>query len=269
VPHVLLVDDDRALLEALRQLLPLRLPGLVVDTAITFTAALEQLRRTAYDVVALGSIVAGTSGRDLLAQVRTLRPDTAVVLFSGQTDRDWAAQGPGAAFEVIPKPIDWDALSAVIDRAIRNRHTSRSPDEPPCTPTPARAAPGMSESAPPGAARRVLIIEDDADGREMLRLLLQIWGHQVEVAADGLQGIQKSCAGRFDVILIDIGLPGMDGYQVARQLRNAPGGRDLVLIALTGHGQPEDRRRALAAGFDEHFTKPVDPQELAEKLLLF
>jgi signal transduction histidine kinase/CheY-like chemotaxis protein len=124
----------------------------------------------------------------------------------------------------------------------------------------APAAPAPAEAIP-HPRRRVLIVEDNPDGRETLRLLLQLDGHQVEVAPDGPLGVKKALAWRPDVALIDIGLPGLDGYDVARQVRAALGNR-VRLIALTGYGQPHDRRRALEAGFDLHLVKPVDPEML-------
>jgi CheY-like chemotaxis protein len=110
-------------------------------------------------------------------------------------------------------------------------------------------------------ARRILIVEDHPDGRESLRVLLELFGYRVDVAADGFQGIQKGLAEEPDVALVDIGLPHLDGYQVAAQLR-AGLGRKVLLIAYTAYGQPEDRQRALEAGFDAHLVKPVDLVEL-------
>jgi two-component system, sensor histidine kinase len=113
-------------------------------------------------------------------------------------------------------------------------------------------------------ARRVLVIEDNEDAREMLRNLLLVLGHEVYEACDGAAGIQEAQRLRPDAALIDIGLPGIDGYEVARRLRTeVPGAR---LVAVTGYGQPEDRERALAAGFDEHVVKPVDPEQLQRLL---
>jgi CheY-like chemotaxis protein len=108
----------------------------------------------------------------------------------------------------------------------------------------------------------VLIVEDNVDGRESLRALLEAWGHQVEIAADGLEGIQKALAGQPEIALVDIGLPLMDGYQVAEQLR-AVFGHAVFLVACTAYGRWEDRQRSLRAGFDVHLTKPVDLDELA------
>jgi CheY-like chemotaxis protein len=108
-------------------------------------------------------------------------------------------------------------------------------------------------------------VEDHADARESLRLLLEFWGHQVEVAADGLRGIQVALAWKPEVAIVDIGLPVFDGYEVARKLRaalDAP----IRLIALPAYGSPEDIRRAHEAGFDIHLAKPADPGEIRHLL---
>ena len=108
-----------------------------------------------------------------------------------------------------------------------------------------------------GGGYHVLVIEDNDDSRELLALLLGRRGHQVTTAADGLSGVREALAIRPDVLLVDIGLPGLDGYAVAEQVRAALGSA-VTLIAVTGYGQPDDQRRALAAGFDVHLTKPLD-----------
>ena len=112
---------------------------------------------------------------------------------------------------------------------------------------------------------RVLLVEDNPDGREMLRLLLELPGYRVQVAEDGVQGVEKAIDWHPEAAVIDIGLPRLDGYQVARKIREALG-CDIFLIAQTGYGQPEDRARALAAGFDVHLVKPVDPLDLLDRL---
>ena len=115
--------------------------------------------------------------------------------------------------------------------------------------------------------RRCLVIEDHTDAAESLALLLQLTGHEAEVAFDAASGIEKARSFRPDVVLCDIGLPGMDGYGVARALRADPETRSAFLIALTGYGQEEDRRRALEAGFDAHLTKPADLDALRRLLV--
>ena len=138
---------------------------------------------------------------------------------------------------------------------------------------PAAAAPvgegaGAGAGATPVAARsrRVLVVEDSADARQSLCLLLELAGHEVEACEDGPSGLARLRAFRPDVALIDLGLPGMDGYALAREARGRPETRAIRLVAVTGYGQAEDRRRALAAGFDLHVTKPVDASMLDEVL---
>lgn len=116
-----------------------------------------------------------------------------------------------------------------------------------------------------GASRRVLLIEDNTDTRTAMERLLRLWGHCVEVAADGTEGIRQALASRPEMMLVDIGLPDLDGYEVARRVRPVLGAA-VQLVALTGYGQPEDRQRAADAGFDRHLVKPVSPDQL-QKIL--
>ena len=112
-------------------------------------------------------------------------------------------------------------------------------------------------------------MEDNADAREMMELALQRRGHRVVSAEDGVSGVELVLRERPDAAVVDIGLPGMDGYAVARTLRESLG-PELVLIAASGYGQPSDRRQAREAGFDLHLTKPVSAdaiQEQVERLL--
>jgi signal transduction histidine kinase/ActR/RegA family two-component response regulator len=106
-------------------------------------------------------------------------------------------------------------------------------------------------------AVKILVVEDNPDGAESLMMLLQMLGHQVRIVHDGIAALGAVRAEAPDVMLVDIGLPGMDGYELAARLRGELGVRDVLLVALTGYGREEDRSRALAAGFDQHLTKPV------------
>jgi PAS domain S-box-containing protein len=125
------------------------------------------------------------------------------------------------------------------------------------------AQPGPVPTAVPhGRGLRVLVVEDSADARFALRSLLERWGHQVEEAADGAGGLEAAGRSRPDAILIDLGLPGMDGVEMAEAIRAAPGAGRARLVALTGHGRAEDRRRAEDAGFDAYLLKPANPEEL-------
>jgi signal transduction histidine kinase len=129
---------------------------------------------------------------------------------------------------------------------------------------PVDAAP--APAAPPLVRRRVVLVEDSADGRAALRMLLELDGHEVHEAADGPGGVKAILDAHPDLALVDLGLPGLDGYEVARQVRRRPEARDCHLVALTGYGQPEDRERARAAGFDDFLVKPVDAERLAAVL---
>jgi PAS domain S-box-containing protein len=135
---------------------------------------------------------------------------------------------------------------------------------------PAEIDPAAS-AVPPAIAsgaegRRVLVVEDNPDARETLALLLESWGHHVEQASDGESALARAVAVALDVAVIDVGLPGMDGYAVAKRLRDTPPCAHVRLVALTGYSRPEDRRRASEAGFDAYLVKPVDPAQLARAL---
>lgn len=112
--------------------------------------------------------------------------------------------------------------------------------------------------APGSSPRRVLVVDDNRDAAETLAMLLQTTGHDVHVTYDGASALELASDVQPDVVLLDIGLPRMDGYEVARRLRRLPGLDKMILIALTGYGQEEDRRRSRVAGFDSHLVKPVD-----------
>jgi len=106
---------------------------------------------------------------------------------------------------------------------------------------------------------RVLVVEDNVDAAESLATLLRLWGHEVRVVHDGLQALAAARGYRPEVVLLDIGLPGLDGYQIAERLRQEADFDNTLLVAMTGYGQPEDRRRSHEVGIQHHFVKPVEP----------
>jgi len=125
-------------------------------------------------------------------------------------------------------------------------------------PAPA-AARAAAREAPSGPARRVLVVDDQPDSTDSLALLLRLHGHEVSTAADGPGAVDEFLRSKPEVVFLDLGLPGMSGYDVARRLRAMPEGRDVRLVAVTGYGTEADRERTRAAGFDLHLAKPVDP----------
>ena len=129
-------------------------------------------------------------------------------------------------------------------------------------PLSAELAPAPAPGPAPAPPRRVVVVEDHDDARDALQLLLTLQGHDVRTASDGATGVAVILEAAPDVALIDVGLPGLDGYEVARQVRRMATGNGIRLVAVTGYGQPYDRTRAREAGFDLHLTKPVSPADI-------
>jgi len=127
---------------------------------------------------------------------------------------------------------------------------------------------GATPPAPSDVPKRVLIVDDNADGAEMLAAVLNGDGHQALIAHDGRTALRLAAEHQPDLVFLDIGLPDMDGFEVARRLKGEPRLAGVRLVALTGFGQEEDRRQSLAAGFDHHMVKPVDMKALREVLLM-
>ncbi len=174
-----------------------------------------------------------------LTLVRTL-----VNLHGGTVVARSEGRGMGSEFEV--------SLPAVLGHALeRSKSAMKVADEAPS----ANAAP-----------RRILLVEDNSDAQMALKDLLEIWGHEVITASDGLTGVERALASLPEIALVDIGLPLIDGYEVARRIRAGKDGQTIQLVALTGYGTSEQRAKALEAGFDLHLVKPVEPLRL-ERLL--
>jgi CheY-like chemotaxis protein len=124
---------------------------------------------------------------------------------------------------------------------------------------PTRAA---AANAEPSAPHRILIADDNADSAESMGMLLRLMGNDVRIANDGLEAVEQAEAFQPDIVLMDIGMPRLDGYEAARRIRQQEWSRDTLLVAVTGWGPSDDSEEAAAAGFDCHFTKPLDPAEL-------
>jgi CheY-like chemotaxis protein len=129
----------------------------------------------------------------------------------------------------------------------------------------AAAAAAAEAPVPDGTSthrRRVLVADDNVDAGESLAMLLRLDGHQVELARNGPEALELYERMRPDIAILDIGMPGLSGYDVARRIRQHKDANGVKLIALTGWGQESDKKRAMASGFDHHFTKPVEPTAL-------
>jgi two-component system CheB/CheR fusion protein len=142
--------------------------------------------------------------------------------------------------------------------------TVRVPVGTPGEEPPAKSSATDTSAATPRRARRVLVVDDNEDAREALRFLLEDEGHDVRTAGDGVSALAETERFSPEVVLLDIGLPGLDGYEVARAMRMMDAGRNALLVAVSGYGLPEDRARSRAAGFDDHLLKPVSPEILLD-----
>jgi CheY-like chemotaxis protein len=117
-------------------------------------------------------------------------------------------------------------------------------------------------ATPSAASRRVLVVDDNVDAANSIATVLQLFGHNVHCVYDGPSALSAADEFRPEIIVLDIGLPGMDGYEVARRLRDRAAFQGTPIVAVTGYGQDEDRARSREAGFNEHLAKPVDPEAL-------
>jgi CheY-like chemotaxis protein len=124
------------------------------------------------------------------------------------------------------------------------------------------AVPQQKTSGDSAPKRRLLVVDDNRDAAESMSMLLEMWGHEVAFAFDGPTALETAQQWRPEAVFLDIGLPGMDGYEVAERLRELPQAKGAVLVAITGYGQEDDRMRSRRAGIDHHLVKPVAPDAL-------
>jgi CheY-like chemotaxis protein len=174
-----------------------------------------------------------------------------VELHGGSVEARSAGEGKGSEF-VVRLPLR--------SKFTGGAEAARSDDA-----SAARGGETADQNIQPGrlnSAKRILVVEDNLDAADMLAAELEMDGYEVTVVHDGPAALSVSAEWHPDVVLLDIGLPEMDGLEVARRLRQEPGLSGLTLVALTGYGQQEDRQRTSEAGFDHHMVKPVDPETL-------
>jgi two-component system CheB/CheR fusion protein len=217
---------------------------------------------------------AGRRGRDIVFRVRDtgmgipphMLPHIFELFRQGDQSLDRTHGGLGIGLTLVRKLVEMHggavrARSAGLGKGseflVRLPHRDGGPG-------PAVVAPAVGKRI--SRLLKVLVVDDNHDAARSLATLLRLWGHDVRVAYDGPAALEAAQSEHFEMIFLDIGLPGMDGYQVAEQLRRDNKLNDCVLVALTGYGQEEARSRSRNAGFDRHLTKPVDPAELQSLL---
>jgi CheY-like chemotaxis protein/signal transduction histidine kinase len=214
--------------------------------------AMEAFDAAPPDVLVSDIGMPGEDGYSLLRRIRQ-RPASAggkvpAIAISAYAREEDRIRSLAAGFQIhIAKPFEPAEVLAAVGRMASRR--ARTP--------PAESERRLARRASVGPAPDVLVIEDDADLREGLRGLIEEWGHAVEVAESGPAGIEHAVARRPRVALVDIGLPGVSGFDVARRIRSLLDRKDITLVALTGRAEAEDLEQALACGFDAHLTKPI------------
>ena len=217
---------------------------------------------------------AGREGDEVVVRVRDtgvgIAPDMLPRIFDlfVQAERrlDRSQGGVGIGLTLVRRLVELhggtvEAFSPGLGRG--SEFVVRLPASAPATSAPAESGAGAA-AAP--TRRRILVTDDNRDAADSLALMLTMMGGEVRTAYDGLAAVEAAAAFRPDVIVLDVGMPGLNGYDAARRIREQAWGKDMVLIALTGWGQEGDRRRSEEAGFDHHLTKPVEPGAL-ERLL--
>ena len=241
---------------------PVRLEQIINNLLVNAIKYTPQGRRIIVTVERIGDEAVLSVGDEGIGMLPDLTARVFELFVQGKRALDRAGGGLGIGLTLVKRLVELHggivtAYSAGID--LGSEFVVRLP---------AVERPGLAEQtqAPSAesAPREILVIEDHDDARESLITLLQSMGHRVEVAVDGVSGLDKALAHAPDVALVDVGLPQIDGYEVARRIRDASrGGRRPYLVAITGYGLAEDRARAFEAGFDAHLVKPVDPVTLA------
>jgi signal transduction histidine kinase len=193
-----------------------------------------------------------------------LLPHVFDVFVQGSISIDRSQGGLGIGLSLVRRLVELHGGSVSASSAGTSSGSTFQIRLPRTEPVLAHDSPASVDAS--AAKPTVLLIEDNDDGREMMATMLASYGYPVLQAGDGLEGVRIATAQVPDVALVDIGLPGIDGYEVARRLRAEAGTRDIRLIALTGYGLAEDQRRVLEAGFDLHLVKPVELAALMAQL---
>lgn len=274
------IEMARPLLEAKRQALEISLS----DEALWVEADATRLVQAVLNLLSNASKFSEPGGRvrialDALAQQvrvrvidegRGMPPELLPTVFDlfvqGEHSLDRAEGGLGIGLSLVKALVDMHGGTVAAHSAGTGRGSEFIVLLPRCAP-PALAAPvSQTDSSVQGRRRRVLVVDDNRDSAESLQMLLQLWGHEAHCAHDGVEALEMADVLRPDTVLLDIGLPGISGYDVARRLRAHDGTAGAMLIAVTGYGQEEDKQLTRDAGFDHHMVKPVDPDAL-ERLL--
>jgi CheY-like chemotaxis protein len=181
---------------------------------------------------------------------------------------EYGHTGLGIGLTLVKRLVEMHGGSVEVQSGGRNLGTTFQVRLPvlPVASSPTDGARSIGRASPSAAKRRVLVVDDNADALESLSRLVNLMGNDVRQAHDGLEAIDVARSFRPDIVLMDLGMPNLNGYEAARRMRQEPWARDVSLVATTGWGQEEDRRRTAEAGFDRHLVKPIEITSLREVL---
>ena len=260
-PHVLIVDDDPALLAALPEALRLRMAGVTVDTADSGAAALDRIAARDYEAIVIDVKMPGMDGLALLAEIRARRPDTPVLMITGHGEHALAIQAlRGGAYDFIQKPIDRDHFVAALSRAMRAHALNRRVKD---RQVALERCTGELEQIVEMFGRgseqsRVLIVDDDPALLQALPQALQLRMAEatVETADSAAVALDRIAARDYDAIVTDIKMPGMDGLALLAEIRRRQ--PDTPILIITGHGEYDLSVRALRGGAYDFIQKPID-----------
>ena len=274
------VETSRPLIEESDHQLDLRLPAepVFVDADLTRLAqVVANLLNNAAKYTEKGGRIELTAGRDGAWATLSVRDNGVGIpapmlprvfeMFT-QVDRslDRSQGGLGIGLSIVKRLAEMHG-GTVEARSEGHGQGSEFVVRLPALPPATEAGRGPETADGSGAAaRRILVADDNEDSAASLAMMLTLMGNEVHTAHDGVEAVEATAAFRPDVILLDIGMPRMNGYEACRAIREQPWGKDIVLFALTGWGQEEDKRRSREAGFDDHLVKPVEPATLVRKL---
>jgi PAS domain S-box-containing protein len=265
-----LIDSREHTLEVLLPDEPLRIEGdltrlsqvvlNLLNNAAKFTPKGGHIRLTVEREGAMAAIQVHDTGIGIPAD---LLPNVFDLFTQGDRSLDRTEGGLGIGLTMVQRLVKLHGGSVEV-RSEGSGLGSEFVVRLPLLAVPASAPLPQRTRSQPASSRRVLVVDDNRDATETLELLLQLWGHEVQSALNGPEALSRAMEFRPEIILLDIGLPGMSGYEVARQLRTLPGFRDVFIVAVTGYGQDSDRIHSQEAGFGHHLVKPVQPEVLQE-----
>ena len=269
------VEATRPLIEARRQQLSVTVP----ETPVVVNGDVTRLTQVVLNLLNNASKYTPEAGQITLTVVKKtelariivrdtgigIPPDILPTIFDlfaqGHRTLDRAEGGLGIGLTLVRRLIEMHGgdVRAISEGANRG---SEFTVQLPLTRDRAESGPDAPAVDAPAPSRRILIVDDNEDSAESMAMLLQLGGHDTRTAPDGPRALEIAQEYGPDLVLLDLGLPGMSGFEVADHLRSLPGFEKVVLVAMTGYGQDEDRRRTKAAGFAHHLVKPVDPATL-------